>query len=180
MGSFWKRLFGDGKDKETKQKTAAPAGSYLPYEQDGKTYNLYDMPDGFVIKGNVYLENKNLKELPDLSKVIVEGSFYCSYNPLQSLKGAPQKVGVDFNCDNCALISLQGAPAEVGGHFDCNSNYLVTLEGAPQKVGDYFDCSCNKLAELQNCPQVVGRYFDCSYNQLTSLEGVPQKNIQLL
>ena len=44
---------------------------YSPFEQDGKIYNLYDMPDGFVIKGNLYLSGSELMQLPDLSKVIV-------------------------------------------------------------------------------------------------------------
>ena len=162
-------------DKLLQKMTGKKEEKYLPYEQDGKTYNLYDMPDGFVVKGDINLSSKNLKELPDLSKVIVKGSFHCSYNPLQSLKGAPQKVEVDFECDNCALTSLEGAPAEIKGWFDCNSNYLVTLEGGPQKVGGNFNCNGNKLTTLQGAPQVVGRHFDCSNNQLTTLEGAPQK-----
>ena len=95
---------------------------YLPYEQDGKTYNLYDMPDGFVIKGNVDLRDKGLTELPDLSKVIVEGCFECQRNRLISLKGAPQKVGGEFNCShNPWLESLYGISAiPVGGKIYCN------------------------------------------------------------
>ncbi|MBR1825586.1 MAG: hypothetical protein IJ770_03260 [Alphaproteobacteria bacterium] len=44
---------------------------YLEFEQDGVKYNLYNMPKGFVIKGDLDLHGKGLTELPDLSEVIV-------------------------------------------------------------------------------------------------------------
>ncbi len=117
------------------------------FEQDGKTYNLYDLPDGFVIKGDINLSRRDLTELPDLSKVIVEGGFYCVYNQLTSLKGAPQEVGGGFYCRFNKLTSLHGAPQEVGGYFDCSSNNLTSIKGAPQKVGGKFDCRHNIFLE---------------------------------
>ena len=63
------------------------------FTQDGQKYDLNHLPEGFVIKGDVDLSNKELTELPDLSKVIVEGNFDCSYNQLTSLAGAPEKIG---------------------------------------------------------------------------------------
>jgi hypothetical protein len=79
------------------------------FEQDGKIYNLYDLPDGFVVEGNLSLRNKHLTELPDLSEVVVNGNFDCSCNNLTSLKGAPQKVGGKFDCGhNIFLESLYG------------------------------------------------------------------------
>ncbi|MBR1825746.1 MAG: hypothetical protein IJ770_04075, partial [Alphaproteobacteria bacterium] len=86
---------------------------YLPLEQDGVIYNLYNLPDGFVIKGNVDLMFKGLTKLPDLSKVIVKGYFNCSGNQLTSLKGAPQKVGGNFNCSYNQLTSLKGVPQKI-------------------------------------------------------------------
>ncbi len=166
------------------------------FEQDGKTYNLYNLPDGFVIEGDVDLSKKGLTELPDLSKVTVEGcfwcyknqlttlrgapqevggDFYCNNNQLTSLTGAPQKVGRYFRCDNNKLTSLQGAPQEVGGDFYCNNNQLTSLIGAPQKVGKSFICFNNKLTTLEGAPQKVGRDFSCGGNQLTSLIGAPQE-----
>ena len=68
-------------------------------KQDGKFYDLYDLPDGFVIKGDLDLSGKGLTKLPDLSKVIVEGSFRCQNNQLTSLQGAPQEVGGKIKVD---------------------------------------------------------------------------------
>ena len=125
---------------------------YLPFEQDGKTYNLYDMPKGFVIKGNLDLSNKSLTELPDLSEVVVKGSFNCNTNQLTSLEGAPKEVGEDFDCRYNNLTSLEGAPKEVGRSFYCNGNNLTTLEGAPQTVGGGFRCYYNQLTSLVGLP----------------------------
>ncbi|MBE6451528.1 MAG: hypothetical protein E7016_06160, partial [Alphaproteobacteria bacterium] len=118
---------------------------YLPFEQDGKTYNLYDMPKGFVIKGDLDLSDKGLTELPDLSEVVVKGDFCCYNNKLTSLEGAPKEVGGVFKCNANNLTSLKGAPQRVGGRFDCLFNQLTSLEGAPQEVGGDFDCDKNQL-----------------------------------
>ena len=48
---------------------------------------------------------------------VVGGGFYCRYNSLTSLEGAPQRVGGDFTCDTNLLTSLEGAPQKVGGGF---------------------------------------------------------------
>ena len=147
---------------------------YLPFEQAGKTYNLYDLPKGFVIKGDLDLSRQNLTELPDLSDVVVKGSFICYCNKLTSLKGAPKEVGKSFDCSNNGLTSLEGATEVVGENFCCQYNHLTSLEGAPQKVGGCFNCNDNQLTSLEGAPEVVGGYFSCSNNGLTSLVGVPQ------
>ena len=79
----------------------------LTIKQDGKVYDLYDLPDGFVIKGDVNLRRKCLTELPDLSKVIVKGDFCCDCNQLTSLKGAPKEVGGNFGCTLNMLKNLK-------------------------------------------------------------------------
>ena len=176
---------------------------YLPFEQDGKTYNLYELPDGFVIKGDLDLSYEDFEKLPDLSKVIVKGSFLCyACRNLISLDGAPKEVGGDFRCDGCGnLGSLEGAPEYVGGDFRCNScenldslggapkevggnfycgdhnDNLTNLKGAPKKVGGKFICiECNHLTNLEGAPEYVGGDFDCSHcKNLTSLEGAPKE-----
>ena len=43
-------------------------------------------------------------------------------NSLESLKGAPKKVGGDFYCDRCiSLKSLKYAPKEIEGDFNCSN-----------------------------------------------------------
>lgn len=144
------------------------------FEQDGKVYNLYNLPDGFVIKGNLRLIGLGLTELPDLSKVRVEGDFVCRHNKLTSLKGSPKEVKGDFDCQNNQLTSLEGAPEEVKGDFDCNNNKLTSLKGAPKKVGA-FNCAENELTSLLGGPTIVRAYYDCSDNRLTNLQGAPEK-----
>lgn len=75
------------------------------FTQNGQKYDLNHLPDGFVIQGDVELANKELTELPDLSKVVVEGNFDCSDNQLTSLAGAP-KGGRFFNYSNNSLTGL--------------------------------------------------------------------------
>ena len=150
------------------------AEKYLEFEQDGVKYNLYDMPKGFIIKGDLELINKGLTELPDLSEVIVEGSFDCSKNKLTTLKGAPKEVGGDFKCFKNQLTTLEGAPNEVGGHFTCSRNKLITLKGAPREVGGYFGCSENELTTLKGAPKEVVREFSCDGNRLKSLLHLPK------
>ena len=89
------------------------------------------------INGNVDLRNLHLTKLPDFIKdTIVSGNFYCSYNQLTSLQGAPQSVGGSFYCSYNQLTSLQGSPKSVGGSFFCNNNQLTSFQGFP-KTQDY-------------------------------------------
>jgi hypothetical protein len=127
---------------------------YLEFKQDGVTYNLYEMPNGFVIKGDLNISFENLAELPDLSGVIVEGYFDCSSNQLTSLKGAPQKVGGNFVCYANELTTLEGAPQKVGGGFSCFNNKLTTLEYAPREIGGSFWCFDNPLTSLLKLPKM--------------------------
>jgi hypothetical protein len=57
----------------------------------------------------------------------VGGGFYCGNNQLNSLQGAPRKVGASFYCHNNQLTSLEGAPRDVGGNFRCHNNPLPKL-----------------------------------------------------
>lgn len=63
-----------------------------------------------MVQGNIDLSGRNLAALPDLSSVMLTGSFYCDHNKLTSLKGAPLYVRGDFRCDGNRLVSLEGAP----------------------------------------------------------------------
>jgi len=126
-----------------------------------------------IYKGDIRIKSKYI--LPNLSDIVVSGDFYCPYNKLTSLEGAPKEVGGDFNCSSNKLTSLEGAPKEVGGDFYCDNNNLTSLEGAPKEVGGDFYCSSNKLTSLEGGPKEVGGYFNCDNNNLTSLEGGPKE-----
>ena len=96
------------------------------------------LPDGYELDCDVDLSERGLTELPDFSKVVVNGNFYCSNNQLTSLENAPSEVGGNFNCYSNNLTSLKGAPSEVNGNFDCSDNPLKSYEGKPDKIGGEF------------------------------------------
>lgn len=100
--------------------------------------------------------------------------FDCSNNLLENLKGSPQRVEGDFLCNMNPLISLEGAPQEVA-NFQCNNGGLISLEGAPQKVFGNFYCVGNHLKTLDGAPPKVGGNFYCTGNNLTTLEGAPRQ-----
>lgn len=91
------------------------------------------------VTGNVDLLGLGLTKLP-INFTEVDGDFYCSWNQLSDLVGAPVKVGRNFDCSYNKLTSLEGGPKEVGESFDCSRNQLTSLEGAPVKVGGCFWC----------------------------------------
>ena len=127
------------------------------------------------VQGDFDCSGKGLKSLSGISFGHVSGNFYCSYNQLTSLEGAPQTVDGNFYCSQNRLTSLAGAPQTVCGNFHCDSNQLTSLEGAPQTVNGYFSCQRNQLTSLEGVPRTVGGRFDCEDNQLTSLAGAPRK-----
>lgn len=139
------------------------------FEQDGKLYDVFNLPKNFVVKGDLFLGDMDLEQLPDLSTITVEGDFCCSDNRLANLKGAPRIVKGNFNCSNNPLISLNGAPESVGGSFYCSNNQLTNLKGAPQSVGGCFYCINYKN----------GGYIIPIPSNLISLEGVP-KNAEFI
>ena len=123
---------------------------------------------------NFYCDYNQLSSLEGAPRE-VRGDFYCMYNQLTTLEGAPLEVGGIFSCRNNQLTTLEGAPLEVGADFYCDNNQLTTLEGAPQKVGGDFNCYNNQLTTLEGAPLEVGAFFYCMYNQLTTLEGAPRE-----
>ncbi len=127
-----------------------------------------------VVTGHFYFEDQCLESLEGAPQK-VGGNFVCSYNGFTSLEGAPQWVGGNFECSNNGLdlTSLEGAPQWVGGNFECVESNLKSLEGAPQWVGGDFNCGDNELTSLEGAPQKVGGDFYCYNNKLTSLEGAP-------
>ena len=93
---------------------------------------------------------------------VVGGFFNCANCPeLESLEGAPKKVGKSFDCSNCPkLKSLKGAPEEVKGDFNCSSCPITSLKGAPKEVkGDFLCRDCPKLSSLDGIGKVKGSIF---------------------
>lgn len=108
------------------------------FKQEGKLYDLFNLPKNFVVKDNVNLINLGLEQLPDLSTVTIEGGFYCGFNKLTSLKGAPRLLKGDFDCGANQLTNLIGAPEIVDGYLNCAGNSLESFVGLPEKLGYLF------------------------------------------
>ena len=104
---------------------------------------------------DIRVKNTNITSLTNGMFIwaMVDGIFSCSFCfELESLEGAPEKVGGGFYCSHCSkLESLKGAPKEVGGDFYCVSNQsLKSLEGAPKEVGGNFNCLNCKILFTNN------------------------------
>jgi len=111
-----------------------------------KKQGVLNADGSYDFKDDVDISHLGLKNITELGiKFGKVRGFYCSYNKLTSLEGAPSKVGSGFYCSHNQLTSLKGAPTKVGGSFNCSSNKLTNLEGAPTKVGGYFYCHGNKV-----------------------------------
>ena len=109
------------------------------------------LPDDFELDCNVNLSNRGLTELPDFSKVVVNGNFNCLDNYIENLVGAPQKASGDFLCNANRIKSLNGAPKVVGGLFNCAANELKTrLADTESKI----------LKSAQTIKAVVLKGFD--------------------
>lgn len=142
--------------------------------QNNRYYDVFKLPQGFVVEGDLDLSGLNLMILPDLSSVTVKGSFKCADNHLKTLFGAPQIVAENFDCSGNSLKNLENAPHTVGGNFFCGNNQLESLKGAPHTIGKSFYCSGNRLTDLIYAPQIIGGGFYCNGNKLISLRGAPQ------
>jgi hypothetical protein len=99
------------------------------------------------VDGDVEPTGHLIKKLP-VRFGHVSGSFWCNFNHLATLEGAPRSVGGIFNCANNRLTTLKGAPSSVGGHFWCYNNNLTSLEGAPSSVGSEFYLGYNRSLPL--------------------------------
>jgi hypothetical protein len=139
----------------------------VPYER---------RPDGTIfVPGDIIVSDLNLAALPDLSDVVVQGSFFCNHNILFSLKGAPRKVYGDFCCNHNALSTLEGGPEIVGGSYAASGNHLLSLTGAPREVPGDFDCTGNQLWSLHGGPGNVGGDYLAGRNRLVSLRGAARR-----
>jgi hypothetical protein len=87
------------------------------------------------VKGNVYLQRKDLFEFPMFIKFNrVQGYFACAYNNLTSLKGCPNIVDSWFSCAYNNLSSLDECSKSVGGDFYCHNNKIKFIKENIKKI----------------------------------------------
>ncbi len=77
--------------------------------QEGQKYDIFNLPENLVIKGDLDISNMELKSLPKLTSVIILGTFNCSCNNLVSLENGPKQATI-YDCSNNHLTNLFGAP----------------------------------------------------------------------
>ena len=82
------------------------------------------------VDGNVYINNKDFKELPYKFGTVGDYFSLGRCKNLTSLKNCPDYIKTWFACDNCSnLDSLEGCPKEVCGDFYCsNCKRKFTIE----------------------------------------------------
>jgi hypothetical protein len=118
---------------------------------------------------------KTLEGGPEICK----GDYYIQHSSsLESLKGAPKKIGGNFDCRNCCkLTSLEGGPEEVTYSYRVDeSPALKSLNGGPKYVGTIFDCSeCHSLESIEGGPEDALHFYCDLCPKLKSLKGAPKK-----
>ena len=107
----------------------------------------------YDVLGSIDVSSRDMDELPDLSLVRLEGSFFCDNNRLVSLKGAPQHVGGDFVCSGNKLETLEFASRTVGGKFKCGGNRLTSFAGGPEAVGLRVTALSNPITSAEGAPR---------------------------
>lgn len=64
--------------------------------QNDRYYNVYDLPQNFVVLGNMDLSYAGLRHLPNMKGMTVRGNYDISGNCLLGFSGVPSFVGGDF------------------------------------------------------------------------------------
>ena len=64
--------------------------------QNGRYYNVYDLPKNFIVQGSMDLSYAGLQHLPDMKGVTIRGDYDISGNCLVGFSGVPSFVGGDF------------------------------------------------------------------------------------
>ena len=74
------------------------------------------------IDGDLSMCNLNLIELPNMSNIIINGTFYCYCNELTSLKGCPKEINDIFSCFDNKLTTLEYFPEIIKGRVFIDKN----------------------------------------------------------
>lgn len=130
--------------------------------------------DGSIlVPGSIDISKKSLTELPDLTGVVVMGSFNCNDNNLTSLKGAPAMAD-SFSCSANLLSSLEYAPLVVKESFYCAHNpYLETLRGAPFRCAEFWCHGNPRLESLEHAPE-TGRTLQSDFGHFKTISEAPE------
>jgi hypothetical protein len=65
---------------------------------------------------------------------MVNGSYYCGFNKLRSLKGAPLRIKGDFSCQGNLIDDIGELPTHVNGYLNIENNKFTSLRGIDKHV----------------------------------------------
>ena len=142
---------------------------------DGRFYDIWNLPKGMVINGDLDLSGLGLTELPDLSTIEVNGRFICSDNLLSDLRNGPKYARVYICSENPELTSLTGAPENVDV-FNCSKcPKLQSFVGGPERARLYMALHNDGLQDLTGVPESVDTLIVNWCQNLKNLHGAPKK-----
>lgn len=101
------------------------------FKQNNQLYDVFNLPENFVMNGNLDLHSMNLTKLPDMRTVEIWGAFYCSKNELQNPNGAPHTICGDVSFSDNPLTSLYGMPRNIYGKIYLRNTRLNAKSFVP-------------------------------------------------
>ena len=116
---------------------------------DRKT-GLVNVNGDFNSNSNRERYERKWKNLQGIRFGYVTGNFYCYYNNLTSLEGAPTKVGGWFKCSHNKLTSLEGMPQRVG---EFTSDFLEIQRSVvfnQKNLINFYLCKSNSNVIISN------------------------------
>ena len=108
-------------------------------KQDGKMYDVFDLPKNFVANHTINLSGMDLNKLPDMSTVTIYGDFWCSTNNLFDAVGAPGVVYGHCKFSGNPLQSLRGFPRFVSGKIYLSRTQLTPKSFVPMYMEKKLD-----------------------------------------
>ena len=109
-------------------------------KQDGVLYDVFNLPNNFVLNDAMDLCGMGLDKLPEMSTITVSSNFVCATNNLSDLTGAPHTVAGDCQFSGNPLVSLRGMPHKISGKIYLSGTQLTEKSYVPlymeNKLGD--------------------------------------------
>lgn len=119
-------------------------------KQNNILYDVFNLPENFVLNHSIDLCGMGLEKLPNMSTVTVNSDFLCSTNKLTDLTGAPNTVKNEVKCSCNPLKSLRGMPRNIGGKIYLSETQLTTKSFVPlymeNKLDDIIGVDDNLIA----------------------------------
>lgn len=125
---------------------------------------------------SVDLSQKELTAIP-IQFGLVNGSFNCSCNRLQSLKGVARFVNGAFDCSYNYLDTLDGSPLEVDSKFLAQYNQIHDISHLPKMIHDILNLKNNLITELDLASITISNSILLFDNPIDTIHSLPQLNL---